>query len=214
MTTTLYLIRHGESLGNLEKIFLGHTDWDLTDKGRKQAEFAAGYFENIKVDAIYSSDLLRAYNTALPLSKKIGIEIKTDKNLREIFAGDWETVKFADIPALSGGTWDKWVNAEGTDLRLPNGESIAELLERVYAAIEKIATENEGKSVVIALHATPIRVFMNKVSGKELCNLSETPWVANASVSRFTFNGKNFTLEKADDTSHLGDIKTVLPKGV
>lgn len=214
MATTIYLIRHGESLGNLEKRFLGHSDWDLTEKGKKQAEFAAGYFENIKVDAIYSSDLLRAYNTALPLSKRRGIDIIPDKNLREIFAGDWETVKFDDIATRFSAEWKIWSNAEGDKLRIPNGESIAELLERVYAAIEKIAIENEGKSVVIALHATPIRVFMNKVSGRELCDLSKTPWVANASVSTFSFDGKNFTLEKGDDTAHLGDIKTVLPKGV
>ena len=60
----LYFIRHGESLANQKDVFIGQYDFDLTEKGRKQAEMVADYLKDVKVDAIYSSDLLRAYHTA------------------------------------------------------------------------------------------------------------------------------------------------------
>ena len=65
LETKIILIRHGQSLGNAQKIYLGHTDLDLSDVGREQAHAAAEYFKDEEISAIYSSDLLRAYNTAL-----------------------------------------------------------------------------------------------------------------------------------------------------
>ena len=73
--THVYFIRHGQSEGNLKHLFLGHTDLDLTDLGRKQAERVGDFFKDIHVDAIYSSDLLRAYHTACPVAKAKGLEI-------------------------------------------------------------------------------------------------------------------------------------------
>ena len=66
MQTKVVIIRHGQSIANAQGICLGHTDWDLTDLGREQARIAAEHLKNEKIDAIYSSDLIRAYNTALP----------------------------------------------------------------------------------------------------------------------------------------------------
>ena len=66
MKTLIYLVRHGESLGNAKRIYLGHTNLDLSDLGYIQANVTAQYLKGVKIDAIYSSDLLRAHNTALP----------------------------------------------------------------------------------------------------------------------------------------------------
>ena len=95
--TKIILVRHGESLGNHDKKFLGHFDLDLSQLGYKQAELVGKHFKDIIVDAIYSSDLKRAYNTVLPVSKCKNIPIITSKNLREIYAGSWESLTFSDI---------------------------------------------------------------------------------------------------------------------
>ena len=75
--TRIILIRHGQSIANFIGKFAGHSDFDLTELGHRQAELAAGYLlKNEKIDKIYASDLLRAYNTAVPTAKALGLEIK------------------------------------------------------------------------------------------------------------------------------------------
>ena len=73
----VYLVRHGESVGNLNKVVLGHTDLSLTDKGREQAALTADYLCEVDFCAIYSSDLKRALETALPHSKIHGLDRKS-----------------------------------------------------------------------------------------------------------------------------------------
>lgn len=214
MATEVYLVRHGESLGNLENRFLGWTDWDLTDTGKKQAECVADYFDNVELDKIYSSDLIRAQNTIKPTSLRKNLPINTDKGLREIFAGDWEKLLFTEIYEKYPEVWGYWLSGEGEKIITPNGETVHELLERVYAAIEKISKENDGKKLVIALHATPLRVFLNKVCKLNLNNLKDTPWAANASVCKVTYKDGEFTLDFANETCHLGNLITAFPKGV
>ena len=78
MKTRLILIRHGESLGNSKRIILGHTDWDLSELGYRQAALAADALADRKVDAVYSSDLIRAYNTVLPMARSRGLSVIAD----------------------------------------------------------------------------------------------------------------------------------------
>ena len=75
MKTKIYLVRHGQSEGNLHDQFIGHTDIALTELGRRQAEMAAVYLESIHLDAIYSSDLQRAYDTACATAKRKGLPV-------------------------------------------------------------------------------------------------------------------------------------------
>ena len=94
MSCKFYLVRHGQSLGNLTNTFLGHTDLDLSDLGYSQAKSVCQYLSDRQIDVIYSSDLLRAYNTAKPLSRLLNKEINKSYNLREIYAGEWEGKTF------------------------------------------------------------------------------------------------------------------------
>ena len=90
MDAKLIIIRHGQSLGNAQKRYLGHTDVDLSELGKHQAQIAADYFKDYNISAIYSSDLLRAYNTALPHARLHGLSVNKDEKLREVFLGEWE----------------------------------------------------------------------------------------------------------------------------
>ena len=88
--TKIYLIRHGESVGNLHRICLGHTDLDLTDLGLKQAKKTADALLGVDFTAIYSSDLIRAVHTAEPHAIKRGLNVNTSDSFRELYFGDWE----------------------------------------------------------------------------------------------------------------------------
>ena len=125
--TTLLVIRHGQSVANLEDKFAGFSDFDLTDLGRKQAELAAAYIkEHYKVDAVYASDLLRAYNTALPTARAFGLEINKSEALREVYAGRWEGVKYADINKAEGEIFSKWFR-DYVNAYCPEGETVTDV---------------------------------------------------------------------------------------
>lgn len=212
-TTHIYLIRHGESEGNKSNLFLGHTDLDITEKGHAQAEMTAEFLKDIKVDAIYSSDLKRAYNTGLHTAKRKGMEIVKDENLREIFAGEWENRLFEDIVVEYEEDFKVWKENIGR-ARCTGGESVEELLERFVSAVKKIAKENEGKTVFIFTHATPIRVLRVALDGLLLDEIQSVPWASNASVTHVVSDNGNLKLVDYSIDHFMGDLATFLPKSV
>ena len=157
--TKIILIRHGESLANANRIYLGHTDWDLSEKGYEQAEAVANKIKHIKIDRIYSSDLIRAYNTALPHAKLRNMEVIAKKELREVYLGKWECRKIEELereyPESFLVGWHKHFG----ECAVPGGESIPELATRIYNAVLDIARENVGKTILIGCHAAAIRSF-------------------------------------------------------
>ena len=93
--TTILLVRHGESMGNVLKLFTGHSGYPLSDLGHTQAARTAEYIHaNYQVDAVYSSDLPRAFQTAEHIAKAFKLPVITHAGLREIYAGDWENERF------------------------------------------------------------------------------------------------------------------------
>lgn len=212
--TKIIFIRHGQSMANLDGRFVGHIDAPLSELGKNQAVESAKYVaENYKADKVYASDLKRAYYTGKAVADLINTEVIKEKNLREIYAGKWEGEKFDDLVVKFPKTYGLWLENIGK-ANPEGGESVENLQKRVVDAVTKIAKENEGKEVVIATHATPIRVFETFVKGKTLDEMKDIPWVSNASVTVADFDGEKFTFEKIGYDAHLGAMKTVLPKNV
>ena len=212
--TTLILIRHGESEANRNNVFAGHINPDLQNKGLMQAKLTAQYIkENYKVDKIYSSDLQRAFKTAKALGELLNLEVIAKESLREIYAGEWENMKFDDLSVLFPAEFEAWTTNIGYAV-CPNGESVKQLGERVMSALAKIAEENNGKTVVIATHATPIRVAQSIVQTGGLDEMKNIPWVSNASVTVFEYENKSFKAMKISEDAHLSELRTALPDNV
>ena len=212
--TRLILIRHGESEANLGRCFAGQIDPDLTPKGRKQAELTAkNVFENFKTDRIYSSDLKRAYNTALALSEVTGLKVEKNKELREINAGQWEGKKFDDIMNLYPEEFGEWLNHIGR-AECPDGESVVQIGKRVISALTEIARENDGKTVAVATHATPIRSAHSIMQFGSVEGMENIPWVSNASVSVFEYDNDTWNVVAVSIDEHLSELITVLPDNV
>ena len=189
--TKIIFIRHGESLANAKRIYLGHTDWDLSELGYEQAEAAAEVLSNVKIDKIYSSDLLRAYNTVLPHAKLRELDVIKCKGLREVYLGKWECREVSKLEEeypeefLIG-----WHKNFGT-CKVPGGESIPELAERIYRTTVEIARENEGKTLLFGCHAAAIRAFWGKVTNtrpEDVCE--KIPFPKNASFTVVKFDGE------------------------
>ena len=213
MKTTLYLIRHGQSLGNLRHAFLGHTDLPLTEKGRAQAKKTAAFLADKKPDAIYASDLLRAYQTAEATAELLKMPIQKEPLLREIFAGEWEDLLFDDIGVSYAEDWRVWCEDIGNACPT-KGESTVELQKRVVDTITRIVKENEGKTLFFFSHATPVRAFSAYVMGKTTDEIKDLPWAPNASVTEVTFDGEAFSMVEYGRDDFMGEMSTRLPDNV
>lgn len=211
--TKLYLIRHGESEANRRRLFAGQSNFDLTETGHRQAAGAASFFKDIRVDKIIASDLLRAYHTAVPLSEERGLVIEKNENFREIFAGKWEGAAFDEIEEKYPVDYGVWRTDIGCAC-CTGGESVCHLGERVLAAITKAAIENDGKNVVIATHATPIRALLSLWQAGDVAAMKDIPWVPNASVTSVTYENGAFTVDRIGETDHLAGLLTKLPANV
>ena len=209
--TVFFLVRHGQSIGNAKREFLGHTDKDLSELGYLQAQKTADFLADEKIDVIYSSDLIRAYNTAVPHAKLRGMEIIGNRNLRELQAGVWEGMRVEDIIAKYPHEFiDEWRGNFGL-ATLPGGESVQCAGERFYREVMKIAEENRGKRILIAAHAAVIRAFWGKMTStapEQLASAFDYP--TNASVSVFYYDGQKLHAGEYSHDSHLTELKTEL----
>ena len=212
--TTLLLVRHGQSRANLEKCFAGHTDAPLTETGLEQARLTAQYIkEHYNISKVYASDLKRAFETGKRISEAFGVEIIPNTNLREIYAGRWEGMAFDDIVATYSDDYNLWLTDIGNS-KCTEGESPQELAERFLKELTSIAKENDGKTIAIATHATPIRVTQSTVTTGSLAEMKNIPWVANASVSELEYDNGEWTFKNIGINDHLAHLATPLPVNV
>ncbi len=209
----IYLVRHGESEGNKRRSFLGHTDLPLTELGHRQAEAAATYLKDIHIDVLYASDLQRAYMTAEHIADKKDLSIIADPTMREIYAGEWEDELFDDLIVKFEKDYYVWLNDIGAS-RCTGGESFVELYNRIIPEITRIAKENDGLTVCIATHATPIRCARLKAMGLGFDKAKDIPWTLNASTTVIDVEDGEFTIVEDQITSYLEGILTTLPKTV
>ena len=209
--TKIYLIRHGESVGNLHRICLGHTDLDLTDLGLKQAEKTAEALKEVKFDAIYSSDLQRAVHTAEPHAAMRGLKVNTSDAFRELYFGEWE---HASVLMLKEEHAEEfmigWRQNFGT-FTAPKGESVVAMAKRMREGLEKIGREHIGATVLVASHAAAIRALWGEIAGYRPEEWAEAhPFPTNASYSIAEFDGNALRPVSYSNDSHLGELVTFI----
>lgn len=157
--TRLIIVRHGQTLWNLERKYQGHSDIALTEKGLNQAKAVAERLAEEKIDAVYASDLSRAFKTAECIAAKHELTVQVEPQLREIKFGDWEGLTYEEISARWPGMLGKlWTTPD--ELEIPGGESFHQLKERAYAAVQKIVTAHPEQTVVIVAHGGTIGTIL------------------------------------------------------
>ena len=170
------LWRHGQTTWNTEHRFQGQTDIPLDATGEEQAEQAARRLATLRPDALFSSDLTRAQQTAAPLARLAGLPVILDKDLRERFGGDWEGLADAEIreryPA-ERATWNP-----------PNGEPTSVVADRMVGALTRIAdTLADGQLAVVVGHGAALRLGMERVLGLPAAGTPVLGSLANCSWS-------------------------------
>jgi broad specificity phosphatase PhoE len=205
----LYLIRHGQSASNQarEEGRLGMYDPPLTEVGYAQAERVGEKMAAYGVDAIYASPLQRAYNTAVPIAKRTGLEIKVVDDIQEINEPDRDG---SIDPNLNRETADHRAikarfEAEPTWDNLPGGESSAHFRERIARGIAQIVEECPGKRVAIACHGGVIQTYVAMVLGLDK---NDFPFYAfNASITSIRAWQDKRALWRLNDLAHLEGVR-------
>ncbi len=200
--TEIYLIRHAQAEGNLYRMMQGHWDGDVTDVGLRQIDALAKRFKNVKIDAVYSSDLYRARLTASAITRYHELPLVTTPLLREINVGPWETLFFGNVFHDEPEKAELFIH-DPANWRIDGAETYAEVARRAYGALADIARENDGKSVAVVSHGVTLRCLLAKITGTDLKNTAELPICRNTAVSKLSWSDGRFTAEYTNDFSHI-----------
>ncbi|RME88118.1 MAG: alpha-ribazole phosphatase [Anaerolineae bacterium] len=157
--TRLYLIRHGETDWNVEGRWQGQANVPLNARGRAQAARLAQALKDVPFDAVYSSDLARARETAEALARLKGLPVHEDPRLREIHQGEWQGMLVTEIQARYA---ERFERRKSDPLRVapPGGETVAKVRERVVRALEEILAKHPGGTVAVVSHGFALAVAL------------------------------------------------------
>ena len=206
--TRLFLIRHGQSAGNAEGRFGGHGPTPLSDLGRSQAERTAKVLAKEGVNAIYSSDLLRAVQTAEPLAAMLDLPINTTPAFRERNVGVLEGLTFDESKERFPRDYYALINRDVHHI-ITEGESYRQLLKRITDELEAIIRRHNGERIAVYSHTGALCFLTLYLIGAIHRGTRTTPWIitSNCGINRFELRGpRNIRVVALNDTRHLVEV--------
>lgn len=210
--TELLVVRHGESAparpGQQFALADGHGDPELAPEGRWQAEQLGVRLAKEDIHAIYVTSLRRTHETARPLATRLGLEPVVERDLREVFLGEWEGGMYRQKAAEGDPLFLKAMK-EGEWGHIPGAETSAELRERSVAAIERIVQQHPDERVVVVSHGGVIGCLLGHSTGaRPLAFIGAD----NASISHIVVSDGNWILRRFNDTGHLDGELSAVPE--
>ena len=198
------LVRHGETDWNAERRIQGHRDLPLNATGLAQAAALPRGLAGLAVDAIYSSDLLRARQTAQPLADALGLQLHLEPRLRERNFGCCEG-KTVDEVMAGDELIAQGLSARRPDFVLPGGESLLQHQARIEACFACLAARHAGQVIVVVSHGGVLDLVFRRACGVAIEKPRDFP-LPNASVNWLTIDGECWQLESWGETAHLEGI--------
>jgi broad specificity phosphatase PhoE len=195
----LILVRHGETPWNKEGRIQGTSDIELSDTGIEQARKLALSLKDSKIEAIHASPLKRAYRTAEIINSFHGRNIEVHPELMEMDQGDFEGLSFQELLACEKEFIHRWI-ADPASVKMPRGESLAELQDRVWPTVEKIIAG--GRNALIVAHNFIIAAILCRIRDISLSEFRST-CVDTASRTVIRFRDGRANIEVMNDRSHL-----------
>lgn len=208
LKTTLYLIRHGQSAGNAQGRFGGHSATPLSELGLHQAKLTARALSKEKITVIYSSDLKRAMQTAGALSELTGLPVNETGVFRERNIGVLEGLTFDEAEKEYPGDYRALVDRNVAHV-ITRGESYRQLVDRVAGTVDDILEKHKGGKIAVFAHTGTICFLTLHLMGALNPDTVCTPWVvtSNCGINKFEFRGRdNLRVLSLNDTRHLSQI--------
>ena len=165
--TEIILCRHGETEWNRLGRYQGKTDIPLNERGREQARALADSLRDEPIVAVYSSTLARAFDTAREIADVHGLKVRRDPRLDEINQGLWEGLHREEIIRAHGDLHAQWLDYP-LDLRLPEGETLEEVRDRVRSALDDILLLHVHHTICIVAHSVSMAVIKHELQGLSL----------------------------------------------
>ncbi len=202
--TVVYLIRHGETDWNLQGRWQGHLDIPLNAIGYRQARLLANRLvrDGVRFDAIYSSDLSRAYQTAWEIGAALKVPVQLLPALREIDTGLWSGLTTNEVQERFPTEWEQLL--QGVDLPRGGAETMAALYQRVVTAVEAMVAQHRGHTLAFVTHGGCIRVLLDHAENfHDHHTFGRYPHIGNTSVTILEIGYKHWRVKKVNDMRHL-----------
>ena len=196
-------IRHGETLWNVDSRIQGHLDIGLNDTGRWQAERLGLALKDEPIAAIYASDLSRAHDTALAVSRHTGVPVQAEPGLRERSFGEFEGRTFAEIETELPEQAQRWRQRDPT-FTPAGGESLLMLEARVLSVAARLAAQHPGEQIALFAHGGVMDILYRAATRLDL-QAPRTWALGNTAVNRLLWSPEGFSLVGWADVQHLSD---------
>jgi probable phosphoglycerate mutase len=205
MTTRILLIRHGATTLSAEDRFAGATDVDLSEEGRRQAGGLAERLSTEKIVAVYASPLKRTRDTAAIVAAPHRLEVATERDLREIDHGHWETLTRKEVEQRFGEEYAQW-EADPFTFAPTGGEAGVAVIARALPALRSIVVRHMGGTVAVISHKATIRLLLSTLLGIDARGYRDRLDQAPACLNVLDFKDPvRARLMLFNDTSHYAD---------
>ena len=201
----IILVRHGETDWNTQQVFRGRVDVPLNKVGRAQAESVGVSLHDRAIDALYSSPLSRALETAHMLAEGRNIQVEPERGFIDIDFGAWQGLSHQKVKERYKDLYTTWMN-EPHKVTFPGGESLEEVKVRSQKALVKTVANNPGRTVAIVSHRVVNKVLLCSIIGLDLSHF----WYIRqdtCAVNSFEYKDGNYYLTLLNDTCHLKGVK-------
>jgi broad specificity phosphatase PhoE len=202
LTRRILLIRHGETTWNSEKRCQGFTDVPLSDTGVNQARLLSRVLMTERLEAVYSSDLIRARTTADIIAEPHNIQVQTDVRLREMNQGRLEGKTLQEMLKEFPGVLKEWVS-NPAEMVMPGGESLKLLQDRGWHAFCEILERHPGQNIAVVAHNLLNTCILCKILDLHLNNFRKIKQLSCA-LNEIEQGPHGFVVFRLNDTHHLG----------
>lgn len=200
----LILVRHGETAWNFEKIYRGRSDVDLDEVGIKQAKLLGKYLSNYGLEAIHSSPLKRALDTANIIARYQKIDVQIAEGLVDFDYGEWQCLPEQEVERLYPALLNEWRN-NPHKVRMPGGESLEDVRERAIEVVNDVLS-NYQRGVVLVSHRVVNKVLICSLLGLDNSHFWNIKQDVGG-ITTFNYVDGRFVLTRHNDTSHLRELQ-------
>jgi alpha-ribazole phosphatase len=200
----LYMVRHGQTADSRENRFSGSSDPPLTMVGEAMVQAFAEAYASLTWDAIYTSPMLRARQTADPLCRRTGVQATLEDGLKEIDYGEWEGLKQVEVKQRWPEAFEYWaddVASRGT----PGGETAFHVAARAMRVVEAIRARHQKGNVLLVSHKATLRVITCALLGLDVRLFRERIAQPVCAVTMFALTGTTALLTLLGDRTHLSE---------
>jgi broad specificity phosphatase PhoE len=203
-TTCIHLIRHGVTASNVQRVYMGRSDESISTEGRWQARQLARRLQRLDLEAIYSSPLRRALETAEIVARPHRHPVRVDADIVEIDLSRWQGRPFEEIATADPVAWETWCR-DPSRLALPGIETFESLAERVRRFLNRLRKDHyAGGAVAVVSHDGVIRMAVMEALALSWSHYRSLP-LDNTSITTVEVGGPHPHLRRFNDVGHLNE---------